>query len=247
MNAYDSTFFDSIAKTANDSADAVVPLVVQLLNPTSVVDFGCGEGVWLNAFRRHGVADVFGVDGDYVDRAKLLIPRETFVSADLERPVTVGRNFDLAISLEVAEHLKPSAGEQFVRTLTEHSNTVLFSAAVPGQGGTRHINEQWTPYWESLFEERGFRRIDSIRPLIWNNKQVAWWYRQNMLLFASDAAIAKCQALADAYRAYGSTDMEFVHRRVIMKHGSFLSLCRRTATAFTHAVRRRLRPSSQVE
>jgi hypothetical protein len=93
------------------------------------------------------------------------------------------RFFDIAISIEVAEHLPENRGVSFVEDLTRLAPVVLFSAAIPRQGGTDHINERWQSYWAAIFANRGFVTCDVLRPLLWNNPNIARWYRQNMLLF----------------------------------------------------------------
>lgn len=169
------------------AAGIIVPLVLEWVQPRSVLDVGCGIGTWMNAFYKSGVEDILGVDGDYVDRQLLekYIPLEKFISKDLEQPFDLGRKFDLVISLEVAEHLKPSSAQVLVDSLTRHGDIVLFSAAVPGQGGQRHINEQWLSYWADKFGEKGFYAYDPIRPMIWTDQRIETWYRQNMVLFSS--------------------------------------------------------------
>jgi hypothetical protein len=82
----------------------------------------------------------------------------------------------------VAEHLDPEAAETLVQSLARHGNQVVFSAAIPRQGGEGHVNEQAPGYWQSLFNARGFRTYDDIRPLVWSNDKVFWWYRQNIFL-----------------------------------------------------------------
>ena len=95
------------------------------------------------------------------------------------------QRFDLALCLEVAEHLPASSAPVLIESLVSAAPVVLFSAAVPEQGGVHHINEQWPSYWEKLFAERGLRKFDVIRPLIWNNCSIQPWYRQNLYLFTS--------------------------------------------------------------
>jgi hypothetical protein len=88
------------------------------------------------------------------------------------------------ISLEVAEHLPESSAAGFIHSLTQHGDIIVFSAALPGQGGQNHINEQWKDYWISYFNAEGYKVFDLIRPLIWNNLLVDWWYKQNIMVFA---------------------------------------------------------------
>lgn len=166
----------------------MVPLVNELLRPASVLDVGCATGTWLAEWNSAGVSDVFGVDGDYVDRAALQVPSDRFVAADLQQPFSLGRKFDLVQTLEVAEHLDEAHADTFVESLARHGDTILFSAAIPGQGGTHHVNEQWPSYWSEKFEKAGYTTYDVIRPRIWTDPRVIMWYRQNILLFARGRA-----------------------------------------------------------
>jgi len=186
FKVYSSEFYDDQQAGSLASAKVVVPLILEKYSVNSVVDIGCGVGTWLSVFAAHQVKDICGVDGDYVDRSKLHIPREFFAAADLNSPLSLNRRFDLAVCLEVAEHLPMASASVLVGSLTQLSNIVLFSAAVPGQGGANHINEQWPDYWDRLFGDRGFRSIDWIRPKIWNSGQVDWWYAQNIFVYASE-------------------------------------------------------------
>src|SRR2546429_8002382 len=104
---YDVGFFQAWQPGSLASARVIVPIVLDLLGPTSVVDVGCGIGTWLSVFEESGVSDVIGVDGDYVDRDRLLIEPGRYIARDLESPLRLDRSFDLAVSLEVAEHLAP--------------------------------------------------------------------------------------------------------------------------------------------
>ena len=207
--AYDPRFFASIAPSSLDSASIIVPLVLRDLAPASVVDFGCGEGAWLSTFVANGLEDVEGIDGDHVDRTMLRIEARRFTAMDLEHALPTRRRFDLAMSLEVAEHLTADGGRRLVDALCKSSEVVLFSAAVPGQGGTHHINEQWLEYWIEQFEINGHRLFDVYRPRIAFDRRIAWWYRQNLVLFASNSAASKLPA---AWTARGpDSGQEWVH------------------------------------
>jgi SAM-dependent methyltransferase len=184
-NLYTSGFYAGIVPGARRSADVVVPRLLDLVRPRSVIDVGCGIGSWLAAFRRLGVDDVFGVDGHHVDVAALEIPSASFRAVDLRQPLTLGRAFDLVVSLEVAEHLPAESAAGFVESLTRLGPVVAFSAAVPAQGGVGHVNEQWPDYWIRLFDQRDFAVVDALRSALWTNDEVDWWYAQNILLFVS--------------------------------------------------------------
>ncbi len=158
-------------------------MVMQLVSPRSVVDLGCGTGSWLSIFKQNDVERVLGLDGSAVSAQVLQIEPSEFLQADLTKSIPTNEQFDLACSLEVAEHLPESAAETFVQSLVKLAPVVLFSAAVPFQGGTHHVNEQWPEYWEKLFRKHDFRVIDCLRQRIWSNENVAYWYAQNLLLF----------------------------------------------------------------
>lgn len=164
------------------AAEIVVPVLFEFIQPKSVLDIGCGIGTWLKIFGEFGVTDFTGVDGDYVEKEKLHIEQSKFIAHNLLEPLRLNKKYDLVVSLEVAEHLPESAADNLIETLVSHGKVILFSAAIPGQGGQNHLNEQWPDYWQSKFKAHGFYYYDLLRPKIWNNSSVDWWYRQNMFL-----------------------------------------------------------------
>lgn len=196
-SAYDEAFYDDQAGGSSEAAQVVLPLAFDMLEhaPRSVVDVGCGVGTWLERALAWGVEEVVGIDGAYVPLDKLRIDRGAFVPADLQKDfvTALNRKFDLAICLEVAEHLPPAHGPSFVRQLCALSDKILFSAAVPGQGGTGHVHENWAEYWGILFARRGFACYDPLRDRIWTHPQVPWWYAQNILMFSRGTATQKLE------------------------------------------------------
>jgi SAM-dependent methyltransferase len=250
---YDQAFYEQQQDISLSSARAVVPHVLSILDVASVCDLGCGVGTWLAAFRENGVTETLGIDGDYVSRAKLKIPAGSFQAGDLERASETGlkltdRRFDLAISLEVAEHLPRSSAGGFVRQLTGLSDVVLFSAALPKQGGTHHVNEQWPSYWIGLFAENGFEPIDCLRRPFWNNNLIDLCYRNNMMLFASAAGLGRSPKLAELAAGCKGAAVDIVHpdRYLMQIQGSdeerlYLSLVLRALPRLVaRAVRNRL-------
>jgi SAM-dependent methyltransferase len=195
---------------AEGSAKAIVPLVLELVKPRSVIDIGCGTGSWLAVFRESGVDDVIGVDDD-VDRDLLTIPHETFLARDLSQPLALDRSFDLALSLEVAEHLPESSAEWFIESLTALAPVVLFSAAIPGQGGVHHVNEQWPEYWAERFARKGYVPVDCLRRKVWANEAVDWWYAQNMIVYVERAHLEGEPALKREFDFSGTGQLSVVH------------------------------------
>ncbi|WP_372992327.1 class I SAM-dependent methyltransferase [Sulfitobacter sp.] len=184
---YNDTFFDYINQSARASAKPLIALLFPKLQPQSVIDLGSGRGVWLDEWQRAGARDVLAVDGDYVSRDQLAVAAKDFLAADLTAPVETGRRFDLAQSLEVGEHLPTEASETLVDSLTRASDRVLFSAAVTGQGGEFHVNEQPLSFWQDLFASRGYTAFDCVRPELKDNKEMAPWYRYNAILYVNEA------------------------------------------------------------
>ncbi len=139
-------------------------------------------------FKEHGVNEVLGLDGKWINKELLLqnIDENEFIEVDLESDISIDRKFDLAISLEVAEHLSKKRSESFVRDLCKLSDSIIFSAAIPFQGGQNHINEQPLSYWVDRFYEHGYKCLDVFRSEIWNDEEIFWWYRQNVVFFKND-------------------------------------------------------------
>jgi len=197
-HVYNSDFYDYIDDGSRASARTVAPLLLDEMKITSLLDVGAGHGAWAAEWLASGVADVLAVDGDYVKADQLAIPAHRFRAHDLSQPLDLGRKFDLVQSLEVAEHLPATKAATFVETLTRHGDVVLFSAAVPHQGGEHHVNEQPPEYWRQLFKARGFAVFDFLRPRLADQKQVKGWYRFNSFLYAN---LAGQQRLSDDIRS----------------------------------------------
>lgn len=183
---------------STESADVAVPLILEATNARSVADVGCGLGQWLAVFKRLGVEDVLGYDGPWIDRSQLFVAPPEFVGADLNEPLPVARRFDLALCLEVVHMLEPHRAAPVVASLVELADVVVFSAGIPGQGGTLQQNEQWPAYWADLFAQHGYVASDPFRRALWNEPDVKWWFAQNMLVYATPDAIDRYPQLAAA-------------------------------------------------
>lgn len=219
---YDRAFFE--AQRAGSRSSALVVLAeafARLGVPARVVDVGCGIGAWLRAAAELGAGEIRGIDGDWLAPDALEVDPRSVTTLDLQAadPAALRRAaglsgdgapaFDLALCLETAEHLRPEAPGRFVAGLCALSDAVLFSAAVPHQGGFGHVNERWPGFWAALFAEHGLACFDLLRPAIWLRPEVEWWYAQNALLFARGPA-------ADRLRAHGppvAEPLPLVHPR----------------------------------
>jgi SAM-dependent methyltransferase len=193
---YGSSFFDYVDVSSGRSASAFLSRLDLGFQPASVLDVGCGRGVWLEAWKRLGVASVLGLDGAYVDPATLKIDAGEFRATDLTSPFDLGRKFDLVECLEVAEHLPERCADGLVASIVRHGEVVLFSSAPPGQGGEHHVNEQPLAYWAAKFAAHGFATFDCARPRVQGVPEIEPWYRYNALVFASERGAARLSAAA---------------------------------------------------
>jgi SAM-dependent methyltransferase len=223
VDVYDDQFFTSIQEGALRSARETVPFVVGWTEPSSVVDVGCGNGAWLSIFREAGIKRTLGIDGDYVNREQLLIPKDCFLAADLSEPPRVAEHFDLAVCLEVAEHLPADDAVSLIRFLTHLAPVILFSAAIPHQGGIHHVNEQWPDYWAAIFKRYGFAPVDCLRSRVWTNDNVEWWYAQNMILFVKSSKLSRYPQLNGEAKACGERPLGIVHPKAYVKQVEWIS------------------------
>lgn len=184
MTEYNPHFYNAIREGCRNSANALVPLLVDALGvPGSVVDVGCGEGWWGEAFRLAGATDVVGLESGEADRS--LVGFE-ILDVDITKPFNLPGMFDVAVCLEVAEHIPAEFADTLVASLCRIGRTVVFSAAIPRQVGTGHVNCQPPAYWGEKFAAHGYRCDDRFRLSIWNDQRIESWYRGNLLIFSPD-------------------------------------------------------------
>ncbi len=224
MKSYTVSWYRGQMERSLASARGIVPLLMNMLNPASVVDVGCGLGQWLSVFQERGVGRILGLDGSWVNTNHLMIPADRFMAVNLCEPIPAPGQFDLALSVEVAEHLPPDAAVGFVDFLTTLAPVVAFAAAIPGQGGNNHINEQWPDYWAALFEHRGFCPVDCIRPAVWDREDIASRYIQNLIVYTSEQGCALHPGLLEAKHRTNRKQLAVVHPRMFISAQKRLSL-----------------------
>lgn len=198
---YDAHYHDTKEIGSRNAADAILGLTFEVIDVESVLDVGCGYGSWLATAAALGVRDLTGIEGPWAaewrDRG-VLVADFDLVLTDLEAPLVLDRTFDLVVCQETAEHLTASRADAFVAELcAASSRAVLFSAAIPGQGGPNHVNEQWTREWAGRFAGHGFRPLDVFRRRIWNRDEIPVYYRQNALLFVGSSAYSEARQRLD--------------------------------------------------
>ena len=235
---YDEHFYDEQKDTSHRSAKIVVPIIVKVFNPESVIDIGCGVGSWLRQFQENGVSDVCGYDINGLSAENYFVDKKLIqTNVDItSNNFKVNSKYDLLICLEVAEHLPAEVADDFVKNLAGISQVIIFSGAFPGQTGVNHINEQPPWYWREKFNKLGYVEIDFIRPRILDNDDVSWWYRQNITCYVKPETLIDNPHLAALARAHGQNSgvhkltivNEWVLRRLLETQKSHLGSCRVT-------------------
>jgi hypothetical protein len=186
------------AKRAGEaaSAAAALPLLLELIpDATSLVHVGFGNGEWLAEAQRLGVSEVHGIDGPWASLDDLLVTRDQVTIADTRQSFH-GESYDLAVCTEYAEHLPDARAASFVADLATLAPVVAFSAAIPGQGGKGHVNEQWPSYWEAHFAAVGFRLVDAVRQRLWNSPGMPAYLAQNLLIAIDQRRLTNYPRLA---------------------------------------------------
>jgi SAM-dependent methyltransferase len=185
-------YFRNTEGPSVQAAPAFTELLGHEFRPKRVIDVGCGTGALLEALARAGCECVgleYAAAGLAMCRARGLDVRRF----DLERDAWAGgaSPFDVAISLEVAEHLPGHAADRYVDLLVRLAPVIVFSAATVGQGGADHVNEQPHGYWIARFEARGCRYEAEVSRR-WRCRleraAVATYYSANLMIFRRPGA-----------------------------------------------------------
>lgn len=193
----------------------LVPKILEVTGPVdSIVDVGGGIGAWCKAFKESGATRVLCIDTPEIESSELLINGSEFYPCDLAATFPAPVRCELAICLEVAEHLPRSQSQGLVKFLTHSSDIVVFSASIPGQPGLGHINEHPPAFWRRQFKEFGFEQWDVIRPRIVFESDIPYWYRQNMFIYADQNWRDHLNAMSGTYSGIPE-DFELVHKRVL--------------------------------
>lgn len=183
---YDEQILTEFAAIQSENASDFADMVIDLFDPSSVVDIGCGPGEYIAELARRGV-DVVGVDGSSSVLKLLKIEPDKFILHDLTKPLQLARRFDLCLCMEVAEHIETRHSSALIDTLCRSSKVVFFTAAPPGQGGHDHINEQSPEFWAELFQSHGFKLDPSLtaqaRGYLEARELAAFWLTANAAVY----------------------------------------------------------------
>jgi hypothetical protein len=244
-SAYGNSFYQDQIGGSLKSARIMVPKILEIVGAQSVCDVGCGMGTWLRAYQENALSDIMGFDGPWVSEKQGLVGGDAFTIVDLADPGPAPRRFDLAQTLEVAEHIHADKSDAFVRFLTELSNVIVFGAAIPHQGGTHHINEQWPDYWRAKFEALGYVGLDPFREVFWDNLEVEYWYAQNTFLFVRKDCHAEFDGLPrmDAHPGWPERLIHprlLAHKAAILEEPGLGLILRKSPSAFVRTLKRKM-------
>lgn len=239
---YDREYFIARQAGWDSSAAVLAPLLLSLFQVRSAVEVGCGTANLLAALSRLGVPDVLGLCGPDDPPDLMRVAPDRLRAWDLGQLAPLGRRFDLACSIEVGEHIAAERAEQFVALLVAAAPVVLFGAAITGQGGPGHVNEQRQAWWAARFARHGYVPVDCIRAAIWGTPGLEWYYAQNLLIYCTPDMVPPGHAPVTS-----ALYLNLVHDRVMQpllrgpdSIGSATRALRRDGAALARAVRRRV-------
>ena len=200
------------AVSAAAASAVALPLLLELVpGVSSIVHVGCASGEWLAEARRHGITDVMGIEGPWPEFDGLEVDSPTLARIDYTQPFTLDRRFDLALCIEIAEHLPPERAASFVTDLCRLAPVVAFAAAIPFQGGLGHVNEQWPAYWEQHFAAAGYVMVDAVRRRMWHAPGGPGYIAQNLLLAVEESRLGSYPALEQERLRNSGPVLSLVH------------------------------------
>lgn len=194
-NFYHSGYFSS--SIFDYDYAAIAETIIKEYQPKRIIDFGCGTGDLAKAFASRGVT-VEAIDGystpDFSGYSNL-----RFTKVDLNNITAtqtflnqLETKFDLAISIEVAEHLNPDVSSSFIEWMTSMADVIVFSAAVPSQDGDGHINCRSRSDWYQFIKQHNFVIADTLRQYFTSNSRLGLWHKLNIVDYVQkDTAFAK--------------------------------------------------------
>ena len=190
LSVYDEQFFINNRAEGLKHAEWFVPLLVKVFNPKTMIDVGCGTGHFVEKARLLAI-DAYGIEG--ATRAHMGLGTAPMAWEDLRKPLPQQHPYrwgrgDLAICIEVAEHIEPEYADVFTDNLCLLSDTIVMTAAPPGQGGLQHVNEQPEEYWQMKMAACNYnynvdRTADLAKGILrarYDGLHVATWFKNIM-------------------------------------------------------------------
>lgn len=180
-------------RVASDNAPAVVSAFEAAFpDARTFFDVGAGSGAYAAELRRRGmtvVACEYSPFGRVWARAQGVDCRALDLEAD--DPAGVRGRFDLAYSFEVAQQVEEPLAMQLIDLLCRAADTVVFSAAQPGQeGGVGQLTLRLKQFWIDAFKARGMRyaaaKSESLVADFAARGTSAYWLLKNVAVFESE-------------------------------------------------------------
>lgn len=159
----------------------IIEEILKHFHPKKVIDLWCWLGAFVKTFQDHWI-DAYWVNWPRVEKDKLVMNEDRLIIKNLEEFCDFKKWYDMAITIEVAEHIDAKYADNFIKTITSCADIIIFSAAIPWQWWFKHVNEQSPEYREEKFNKLWYRFYDVFRWKFWNNKDIAISHRQNMFL-----------------------------------------------------------------
>ena len=193
MSGYSTDFYQSVTSRAVIASEVALGTILKNFVAQSVIDIGAGDGVWTSTALSIGnptrltVVDLPGSTFKLLQKVDKSIKK---ITLNFENDMLKnGEPYDLGICVEVIEHISTGRALLLLDWISVNCCTVMFSGAIPGQGGTHHINEQNQSYWLNVMMARGFIPIDNIRPQLYRNGKIPQYYRNNIFFFINSRFI----------------------------------------------------------
>ncbi len=180
----------------------------------SFADLGGGMGSWSKALELKGISNFNLIDHPLTPVENILIENKSnFTPVDLELDLPVYEHYDLVICTEVFEHFSEKRALELLEWINASTDFILFSAAIPRQGGLGHVNLQRHAYWHEKFSNLGFSFFDGFKPEIISNQGIKYWFRQNLFLYHRGKFTERFQNLSNIT----NPEFELVHKSILNK------------------------------
>ncbi|HEX3803725.1 MAG TPA: methyltransferase domain-containing protein [Solirubrobacteraceae bacterium] len=169
-------------------APGVVKVVEEVFpEAQTFLDVGAGSGGFAAEVKRTGrriTACEYNKVGRWFTGLQGVVSHPFDLNASSPAPDVTGK-FDIVYSFEVGEHLPPELGRRMVAFIAEHAHQVVFTAAIPGQGGMGHVNEQPPEYWVELFTDAGMQFDEALTSQVrerFHQERLAPWFEKNAIV-----------------------------------------------------------------